>query len=371
MKKISVIMFAFLAIAGIISCEDNDSEEFTINTAPSGEVMLSPDVVNFEVTETNGNTLAERFVWNDLEMEVPVQVNYELQMDVENGDFSAPQVIGSTTENNLAILYSTLNNAATQLGGEHATPGNYSIRLVASVADPAVEPVISNLVNAIITPFSAYPFTDLYLVGAATAPGWNNDNDNPALYRDPANDNVFYYSGYFVGDAFKILTSPGFWQPQYGESNGAVGLNDGAGSDPGVFSIPADGYYDFTIDITGVTNSSQGSSSFSIAPNANGASATTYTSVGIIGDGTPTGWGSDTDMVQSTFDPHKWSITNVSLISGFMKFRANDDWAVNWGSDTELTGQGTQDGPNIPVEPGTYDIYFNDLDGRYILIPVR
>ena len=105
--------------------------------------------------------------------------------------------------------------------------------------------------------------------------------------------------------------------------------------------------------------------------NATAATAPTYTTVGIIGDSTPNGWGASTAMVQSSFDPHQYSLRDVTLISGEMKFRANDDWATNWGSDTEFSGQGTQDGANIPIAPGTYDIFFNDIDGRYILIPVE
>lgn len=62
-------------------------------------------------------------------------------------------------------------------------------------------------------------------------------------------------------------------------------------------------------------------------------------------------------------------MSDVALIDGEIKFRANDAWDVNWGSDTALTGLGTMGGPNIPVAEGTYDIWFNDLDGRYILIP--
>lgn len=371
MKKFSILILSFLAIAAISSCEDNDSEEFNLDTNTSGEITLAPGSGAFEVTEFNGDDLAERFSWNAISLEVPVQIDYTLQMDTEMGDYSAPQVLGASTGTNVAVTYETLNAAAIALGGEATLAGNYKLRVVATTADPAVNPIISNEVAIIVTPFAAYPFTDLYLVGAATEPGWSNDNNNPALFRDPANETVYYYTGYFNGDQFKLLTTPGFWQPQYGPRNGAVGLNDGGGSDPAEFAAPAAGYYDFVVDIDGVTNSSEGNSSFSITPNTTAAAAPTYMTVGIIGDSTPNGWGGSTAMVQSSFDPHKYSLRNVTLVSGEMKFRANDDWAVNWGGDTEFSGQGTQDGPNIPIAPGTYDIFFNDLDGRYILIPVE
>ena len=86
-------------------------------------------------------------------------------------------------------------------------------------------------------------------------------------------------------------------------------------------------------------------------------SARTYTlspfNIGIIGNATPSGWASDTDM---TYNPTErcWEIKGVELIDGEMKFRANDDWALSWGG--ELDNLTTQNGPNIAVTAGTYDI---------------
>ena len=39
------------------------------------------------------------------------------------------------------------------------------------------------------------------------------------------------------------------------------------------------------------------------------------------------------------------------MSDGGLKFRANHDWAINWGGDTEGL---TQDGANINVSAGTY-----------------
>lgn len=48
-----------------------------------------------------------------------------------------------------------------------------------------------------------------------------------------------------------------------------------------------------------------------------------------------------------------WEAKDITLASGEIKFRANDDWAINWGGDTNALTQG---GANISVEAGTYDI---------------
>ena len=55
------------------------------------------------------------------------------------------------------------------------------------------------------------------------------------------------------------------------------------------------------------------------------------TTVGLIGDATPGGWDVDTTMMQDPVDSNIWTLT-ILLNDGFAKFRANDDWAINWGS---------------------------------------
>ncbi len=88
------------------------------------------------------------------------------------------------------------------------------------------------------------------------------------------------------------------------------------------------------------------------------------TTVGIIGTGTPGGWDTDTDMVQDAADTSLWTL-NMDLTDGVVKFRANDDWAINWGAIEFPSGIGTQDGPDIPVFGGNYDITFNSGTGEY------
>jgi hypothetical protein len=56
-----------------------------------------------------------------------------------------------------------------------------------------------------------------------------------------------------------------------------------------------------------------------------------YDVVGLIGDATPGGWDADTDMEHDGADPSDWKL-RVVLTDGEAKFRANHDWAVNWGA---------------------------------------
>lgn len=87
-------------------------------------------------------------------------------------------------------------------------------------------------------------------------------------------------------------------------------------------------------------------------------------SIGIIGDSTPSGWDADTDMTPDAEEPSVQTI-EITLTDGEAKFRLNDMWTTNWGADTFPTGTATQDGPNIPVTAGTYNVSFNVLTGEY------
>lgn len=88
---------------------------------------------------------------------------------------------------------------------------------------------------------------------------------------------------------------------------------------------------------------------------------------GVLGDATPGGWDSDSDM---TWDAEQQALfVEVSLNPGSLKFRANDAWDANLG-DENADGILTQDGADITiVEGGNYEIllYLNRTNYTYQL----
>ena len=97
-----------------------------------------------------------------------------------------------------------------------------------------------------------------------------------------------------------------------------------------------------------------------------------YTTVGIIGSATAGGWDTDTDMELNPIgDSTDWKLRTF-LTAGELKFRADNDWAVNWGSSTFPTGVAERDGPNIPIaEEGEYNIYFSSFLGNYGFVKLQ
>lgn len=200
----------------------------------------------------------------------------------------------------------------------------------------------------------------VYLVGDATPAGWDN-NSNVPMFRDPDNGLRFSYTGHFNAGAFKFLRTRGAWQPQWGKgaSDGVLGYNGGDGSDPDVIQISTEGYYTVTIDLGALTYSVE---SF------DASSATEYATIGIVGSAAGS-WDNDVDLTKSAADPHLWILDGIDLIQGEAKFRADNDWAVNWGSSAFPYGVGDNGGANIPVtDGGNYLVVFSDLTGQYAII---
>lgn len=174
-----------------------------------------------------------------------------------------------------------------------------------------------------------YEFTlaieQLYTPGGSN--GWNQSNSQILTTTDYIN-----YSGFAHLDGEFKFDSTLDWS----------GLNYGTGAADGQLGIgggnlkaPENGLYYLTANITTLT--------YTMA----------YTKTwGIIGDATPNGWDSDTDLTPSA-DFLVWTGT-VTLKDGEFKFRANDDWTISLGDNTEdlRYNGGNMKSPGA----GTYDV---------------
>ena len=77
-----------------------------------------------------------------------------------------------------------------------------------------------------------------------------------------------------------------------------------------------------------------------------------FNSMGIIGDATPGGWDTDTEMNFDTQKQRFW--VDVTLTAGEFKFRADNDWTINFGG---ADGHLSQNGDNIKATAGNYRVY--------------
>ena len=85
-------------------------------------------------------------------------------------------------------------------------------------------------------------------------------------------------------------------------------------------------------------------------------------SVSIIGDGAQ-GWG--TDVTMTTTNGINYTLNNVTLVNGFVKFRKTGEWGTNWGSDSWPSGVASNGGSNIATVAGVYNVSFNRVTGAF------
>ena len=168
----------------------------------------------------------------------------------------------------------------------------------------------------------------LYMAGDAN--GWATND-----YL--AGEDGVHFTGfmYLNQNGFKFCT-----QPEWKGTNYGADFNT-APDAANITMTEAAGYYKVDVDLE--------SKSYVLTP---------ITTIGIIGSASPNGWDSDVDMTYVPYNAETkelgyWEIKDVTFTSGEIKFRANDDWAINWGGDVNALTQG---GDNISVDAGTYDI---------------
>lgn len=345
---------------------------FLVTTYPIDPAEFVSPAVNdsFVLMLSSFDQTAITVEWSDSFLGTNLgDIDYTIEAALTGTNFTSPIVMGTVTNlNTIAFTHGDFNAVVLGAGLNPNVAGNLDLRIVARTVNQNDLTLTRTSVSrtVIVTPYNVI-FPNLYFVGDATTPGWNNNNNNTPVFRNQDVPNNYVHTGYFNVGAFKLLEVKGQWQPQWGTNDGSsLAVNVGGGSDPGTFNISTAGYYTYNFTTVGT------SGSFTVTP-YDASGATIYTTMAIIGDATPNGWANDTFMTQDVNNPHLWFINGVSLVANQMKFRANSDWGFNWGDNgsTELYGEAQfNSSGNIPISnAGIYDIWFNDLDGRYIIIP--
>lgn len=157
-----------------------------------------------------------------------------------------------------------------------------------------------------------YSFAKPVLYMAGNANGWSHID-----YL--SSEDAVKYTGYMFldGSGFKFCSQPNWDGTNYG------GAFFGEADDNIIMTQPA-GFYKVDVDLS--------EKKYELTP---------ITTIGIIGDATENGWGGDD--INMTYVPYNketkegryWEVKDITLKTGVIKFRANDDWAINWGGELD------------------------------------
>lgn len=348
MKKITLATL-FIALVGlfIISCE-RDITEPTISSNPA-RPELADLSLNVQFNVNNTDSLI-KFSWSEADFGFPASITYTVQLS-PTSDFSE----------NVANLITTQELSGTVRVGDINTlilSWNYSIgtsvtvyyRVAASVS-PYVDTVYSEIKSTSFTPYDAvinYPV--IYVPGSYQ--GWSPGAENGRLYSYGFNSLyqgiIRLKDGTNPTTEFKITLNPNWNGPNYGGTLTQSGNNYSGILDPsGNNYVVNAGTYSFNVNVNALT-----------------ISLTKTDDWGIIGSAVPPyDWSKDVDMFYNG-QRKMWEIT-ADFKAGEFKFRANDDWSLNYG-DNGADGTLEAGGANIALpSDGNYTIRFDPVKLTY------
>jgi hypothetical protein len=356
-----VYKYIFLIIGLVIAstaCENEavgpilgDSSTFV---AP--QLMNAPTSASRVLAPEDALNLYEEFEWSKATYGVQLPTNYILAVDTSEA-FKKPVVLGSGPSTSMEVSVESFNNALLKLGLPGFSEASVKIRTLSIVTGGGIDTLHSASITRTVTTYQDSDCGDyctIGLIGSATPGDWGTDTDMRILDPERIDLNTWTLTVFLKGGQEVKFRANDSWDVNWGAGDFPSGNATSGGPN---IPIPSDGYYKIVFnDITG---------SYTFTP----AGSKVFTTIGIIGDATPGGWGDDTDLTQDATNVHLWTGT-ITISDGEAKFRAENDWADNWGSATYPSGYATGNGPNIPVKAGTYYVWFNDATGEYAFMNV-
>ncbi len=244
------------------------------------------------------------------------------------------------------------------LAGGTAFPDGTLIDDMSFIPIPAGEytSVTVNIASGEYSFVVAPVYPSIAIVGSG-AGGWPNDPQVDANQLTTTDGETYKGTVNLTGDAgsneIKFRSNNNWSDPNWGGVTFPTGPD--AGNPGGNIVVTATGTYDV------VFTRSTGAYEFSVP---------TFAIVGSGAGGWPTGAVGEVDLNQLTTTDNggTFSLNGLTLTDGEVKFRANNAWDLNYGG-ASLVDALVQNGPNISVTAGMYDILMNRAAGTFAITP--
>jgi len=353
-NKLLVLTFFSVALLG---CKKDE----TLTTIANAKApVLSSSATTLVLTEANKANSALTLSWTAADYGFKSAVKYTIQIAKAGTNFAAPKDVAiDAGKLTLGYTVEELNTLLNISGYQFGVSTNVEFR-VRAVVNTAIAPVFSTVKTVAITPYEiiiVYP--TWYVAGTHQADPIVGGSKVKGFYSNPTWDGGWnpatapkimslfdnkVYRGYVnfpdAVNEFKFVPVPS-WSGDLGGTNTGVdagGVNTGTVGGGDNAKVLGAGYYLVEFD--------DNTKTYKASPR----------NWGVIGDATPTGWGSDTDLV---YNPVTGTLeVTLALTAGGLKFRPNNDWAGLDVGDGNADGVLDQlGGNNIPVTvAGTYKI---------------
>ena len=336
--------FLLLISSGVLlsSCVKEEAEAY-LN--PGAAPMFNSTITTIVLLQPNAANTAGTFSWSAADFGFKAAITYSIQFCKAGTNFAA----SSTTEVNMGALLSKtftvgdFNAKMLDIMPYGAATGVHA-RVKADVGS-GVTPIYSNVItNLVVTAYRDiinYSFPQALFI-AGNYQGWDPGTAPKIVDKSATGTTGSNYEGYinFTDGApheFKMVKGNNWGAGDFGSAGGNALGNGG----PNLTMTGAAGVFYIKANTQNMT-----------------WNYTRISTWGIIGSAIPvTGWGSSAPMTFSTANGGTWTIT-VNLLGGQeLKFRANDDWAINLGDDSPRDNKPDYNGGNIPIA----------LDGNYTI----
>lgn len=352
-KKFSYLLLAVTLFLG--SCE---TEETLNITTPDPEFTLdTPGISSVFLNFALPNNPAFTITWTD---EVTSSTSYTIEMS-RDAAFTSPVTLGTASATNFSMTVTDFNNAIVSTGVTNFSDIAVYLRVNGS----------GTYTNSVLFLVTTYP-ENAPTFGAGGAANGDSfslslaNNDQIAItiaWEDPilASNLVdvdYYVEGAAPNTSFIMPIEAAMVTNQTSVSLTNAQLNALAIES----GIPVDDTGDLEIRVRSVITDAPSGSILERTSASITISVTTYLTVldlsttwGVVGSAA-NNWGATPDLPFYKTDVDGVIAAYVTLTDGEIKFRENNDWANNYGSDSSTGGALVAGGGNITVSAGAYKI---------------
>ncbi len=345
MKFITKILIGVFAVGSIFSACTKADDLPSYGTSTGTTPVLSSSVATLAPTPTDSLKTGITFSWTNPKYATDsASQKFILQIDSTGRNFAKATSYTITGALTTSFLNKDFNALLLSYGFAFNVAYDVDVRVISSYGNNN-ERLISNIVKVKYTPYKIPPKValptsrKLFLVGSATAGGWNNPVPVPtqefARLDSTTWAGVFNITG---GNEYLVLPVNGDWSNKFSVANKTItGLS--AGGDFGFnlndnFPGPAtSGWYLITFDFQ------QGK--FSCVPFTGPALPT---DLFIVGDATPGGWNNPVPVPSQQFtrvNSSEFTLTLNSVVGAkeYLLLPVNGSWANKYSvANKTLTG---------------------------------
>lgn len=239
MKNIKKL-FACLILSAVVlvSCKKEIATiTYLGGTSP---VLTATSLTPLVMTKADENKTWATFTWTNPNYKMSTglssqDVSYTIQFDSTGSNFSNPNIQEIVVAKDLSrgVTIKEINTAMAKLGLMENLPHNVEIRIKTNLTNSSAT-LYSNVLKSVITNYLdvAVPLPssgDLFLVGDATAGGWNNPVPVPSQKFTKTNTTTYEITVALTGGKeYLILPVNGDWGHKYAVPNKSLsGLNTG------------------------------------------------------------------------------------------------------------------------------------------------